>query len=243
MEIEKTESGTPIIRYDNIQREWEVPEYGDEEHIDLIVEHIEKYLGNIDMVYHELISDKIHMDVYHVKPTKENPFHTLITQGMSNLPMNPMKGAEEYKYAELMIYLPQDWKISQEDFKDERWYWPIRCLKFLAKFPHLYNTWLGFGHTIPNGDPPVSFCDETKLNTIMLLPPIKTSKEFWELKINEEKIIRFYCLVPLYNEEVIYKLNHGIDALLDKFDEYNIDMVVDLKRKNTCKKNFFFWKR
>ena len=51
-----------------------------------------------------------------------------------------------------MAALPGDWRLTADDFKDERWYWPVRQLKYLARLPHKHATWLGFGHTIPNGD-------------------------------------------------------------------------------------------
>ena len=38
---------------------------------------------------------------------------------------------------------------NPKDLPYER-FWPIQMLKFLARFPHEYKTWLGWGHTIPN---------------------------------------------------------------------------------------------
>ena len=70
------------------------------------------------IVFHELISDQVHIDLHWVKPTAERPFHTLVTSGMSNLPMTTPPGAEEVRYAELSICLPADWKLSEEDFKE-----------------------------------------------------------------------------------------------------------------------------
>ncbi len=204
---------------------------------------MKKFLGKTTSVFHEILSDTIHVDVYYIEASEERPYHTLVTQGMSNLQMNPPEGGEEYKYAELLMFLPKEWKISDVDFKDDRWYWPISWLKYLARFPHDLNSWLGFGHTIPNGDPPVGFSEDTTQSSMLLLPPINLNNGFWELSISDEKIIRFYCLVPIYNEELVYKLNNGLDALLDKFESNRVSMVVDLHRKNTCKKNFLFWKK
>ena len=47
------------------------------------------------------------------------------------------KELAEYKLerAELAIALPADWKLDQESMKDEKWYWPIRLLKSLARLP------------------------------------------------------------------------------------------------------------
>ena len=133
--------------------------------IDEISDHIEKHVGKIHMVFHELVSDQVHIDVHWVKPTTERPFHTLVTSGMSDKPMHSPQGVDDCDYAELSICLPQDWKVSEEDFEDEKNYWPIRWLKFLARFPHEYNTRLFQGHTIPNGDPATPFAENKALNS------------------------------------------------------------------------------
>ena len=64
-------------------------------------------------------------------------------------------------------------------------------------------------------------------------------EEFWELKINEEKTIHFLAIFPLYNAEMNFKLKHGAEALLEKFEQNGVTEVVDIKRKNTCKKGFW----
>ena len=66
--------------------------------------------------------------------------------------MNAPKELAEYKLerAELVIALPADWKLNQESMQDERWYWPIRLLKALARLPIYNDTWLAWGHTMDN---------------------------------------------------------------------------------------------
>lgn len=233
-EIEYSESGAPIYRHENIEYKWKPPAYGDSILIDKLEEHIEKYIGEVDMVYHELLSDIIHLDVYYIKPSAERKCHTFITTGMSFLPMNTPEGAEEYRYAELMICLPEHWEVSDEAFKVEVNYWPIRLLKQMARFPHHYNTWLGFAHTVPNGNPPEPLFEGTLLNGIILLPPIMVKRDFISLKVDDNRTVNFYCIIPLYEEETNYKLKYGYSSLLDKFDEYGINEVIDINRKNTC---------
>jgi hypothetical protein len=114
----------------------------------------------------------------------------------------------------------------------------------LVRLPHQHNSWLGSGHTIPNGDPADNLSNKTVMNGIILLPPIRVNEEFHTLKIDDEHSVHFYCLVPLFDEEMSFKLNKGSDALTDKFDKYKINELVDLERKNTCKRLFFsMWKR
>jgi len=229
-------SGAPIFRYTDGEKEWESP--SGEECIEEISDHIERHIGKVDMVFHELLSDTVHIDIHHVKPTSERPFHTLVTSGMSDLKMNVPSDVSSSPYMELIMTLPKSWKVDEESFKNEKWYWPIRELKFLARFPHKYETWLAFGHTLPNGDPAEPFAENTKLSGVIILPSVIAPEEFISLEIDQEKTIEFYSVVPLYDEEMNLKLNKGTDLLLDKFDKYGINDVIVTDRKNVAKKRF-----
>ena len=100
--MEKSEAGDPIYRHNAQEdQEWQAP--GEDSSLEAISDHIEQYVGNIDIVFHEIVSDMVHIDVHWVKPTKEKPFHTLITSGMSDLPMTVPEELEEHQYAELSI--------------------------------------------------------------------------------------------------------------------------------------------
>jgi hypothetical protein len=232
--MEKSESGAPIYRYNEADKRGFEGASGDSS-IEEISNHIEEYVGKIHMVFHEIVSELIHIDIHWVKPTPDRPYHTLVTSGMSDQPMKTPEGFDGSPYAELSICLPEDWKISEEDFTDEENYWPVRWLKMLARFPHSYNTWLGYGHTIPNGDPAEPFTSDTELNTMVLLPSVQFDPGFHTLEL-ENKKINFYALVPLYSEEVELKLKKGIEKLFDGFDKYAVSDVFELNRPNTVKK-------
>ena len=229
-------SGAPIFRYSDGENEWESPK--GEECIVEISDHIEHYIGQIDMVFHELISDTVHIDIHHVKPTIERPVHTLITSGMSDLKMKVPSEVGSTPFMELRVTLPASWEINETSFQNENWYWPIRQLKILARLPHKYNTWLAWGHTIPNGDPAESFSDNTKLSGVIILPPINAPSDFSSLEISKDKTIEFYSVVPLYNEEMNLKLNQGAEVLLDNFDKYKINDLISINRRNVAKKRF-----
>jgi len=120
----------------------------------------------------------------------------------------------------------------------------VHWLKMLARFPHDLNTWLGPGHSMPSGDPPTSLSKQTKMNGLILLPPITVPSEFAALTMEGNRIVRFYSIVPLYQEELAYKLKYGTEALLDKLDKEGVNEIVDLQRKNVCKTSLLqFWKR
>ncbi len=229
-------SGAPVFRYTDGEKERVVP--NGEQCIDEISNHIKQHIGGIGIVFHEILSDTVHIDVHHVKPTKDKPFHTLITSGMSDLPMQLPDNVEAIGFMELMITLPEYWQVYEEAFKDEGWYWPVRQLKFLARFPHKYDTWLGWGHTLPNGDPAEKFAENTLLNGVIILPSMHVPKEFYTLTINKDKTIEFLSVVPLYEEEMNLKLHKGTDALLDRLNKYGISDIVNIDRKNVAEKRF-----
>jgi hypothetical protein len=165
---------------------------------------------------------------------------------MSDKPMNIPAEMTAPRFIELCILLPSYWRIDGKNyetmenvFSDENTYWPVRWLKIIARFPHSFNTWVGWGHTIPNGENADPFAESTKLGSVILLPSITLVKDFFELK-TDTKTINFFCLYPLYKEEMEFKLKHGSDKLLDKFDEFNFSDIVNPTRKNVCEKKGLF---
>src|SRR6185437_8832024 len=98
---------------------------------------------------HEKDSPGIHVDVYVADPTPQRNYKCLITSGMSEKPMPVPAGAEDGRYAELIICLPPQWPLSPEAFKDEANYWPVRVLKGVARYALSNETWLYKGHSMP----------------------------------------------------------------------------------------------
>jgi hypothetical protein len=58
------------------------------------------------------------------------------------------------------------------------------------------------------------------------------------VRVNEEKEIVFYSVVPLYREEMELKLRAGADELLERFTRKGMTDVIDPARKNLAKKAF-----
>jgi hypothetical protein len=218
------------------EKTWEVPQ--GEESLKQISNHIERHLGPVRTVFHEMISDAVHIDVHLVQATSDFPFSRLVTSGMSDRPMPIPAEAKAPRYTELLITLPAAWQLNMESFKDENWYWPIRLLKWLARFPHKYETWLGRGHTIPNGDPPKPYAGNTKLCGAIVLPAATAPRSFSTLRVHAEKEVTFYSVVPLYREEIDLKLSRGTNALLGLFNKHSIDDIFDPSRRNVAKKRF-----
>ena len=211
------------------EEEFSNPEVYTEEEMEAVEGHIEQYFGKFENVFHELVSPDIHVDICVVPPSEERDYCTLVTMGMGAHRMNVPEELAEYKLerAELAIALPADWKLDQESMKDEKWYWPIRLLKSLARLPINCDSWLGHGHTVENREP---FADNTKLCTATLIGPQDTEdgSEVCTLPGGEE--VNFYQVIPLYEDELDYKLEHDVDALLNKMR--GISFVVNPTRQN-----------
>ena len=205
------------------------PEVYTEDEMKVIENHIQQYFGQFENVFHELASPDIHVDICVVPPSEERDYYTLVTMGMGAHRMNVPEELAEYKLerAELAIALPKDWKIKKENFEDEKWFWVVRLLKDLARLPIASDTWLGFGHTMDHEE---NFAENTKLCAAMLTAPQGTEdgSEVCILPSGEE--VNFYQVIPLYRDELEYKLARGADALLDKME--GISFVVKPDRQD-----------
>ncbi len=191
--------------------------------IDAIDRHVERFIGPVETVQHEIVSDLIHVDIHVVPATADRPFHALVTSGMSDRPMripDELRG-EVPEFAELMILLPPDWPLDQDDWKEERHYWPIRQLKILARLPHEYDTWLGAWHSMPNGDPAQPFAHDTDICAVMLAPPIRFPDEFRTIRADDGREIGLFAVLPLLPDEIEAKVRLGVDALLDAFEKHD----------------------
>ena len=199
-----------------------------EKEMEAIEKHIEKYFGDYKNVFHEVNSSDIHVDIAIVPPTPYRNYYVLVTMGMGARKMDTPPELQDYKLerAELLVCLPSDWKFN--NLCDEKWYWPIRWLKILARLPLNENTWLGWGHTIPNGSP---FAENTSLSAVMLIVPGAFGKKSYICRLPNGDEVNFYQMLPLYDEEMRFKLDRGAEALLDLMKEGDLE-YLKLKRRS-----------
>ena len=203
-----------------------------------IESYIEENIGAVSCVYHEIVSDQVHIDIHVVNPSEKRNSYTLITSGMSDQPMPAPPGKEGYRYTELTLSLPASWPISEDELQDDKNYWPLRWLKTIARLPHHQNTWVSLGHTIPNGNPPVPFSSATELCCWILSVPLLFGKQFGRMKVDNEKAVNFFSVVPIYKEEMEFKLRKGARPLIERLVRDGVNEIVNLNRKNVCKKRF-----
>lgn len=219
-----------LLSEQGIDQEEYAPEMYTEEEMESIEEHISKYFGEFESVFHEIISPDIHVDICMIPPTADRNYHTLVTMGMGAHLMNVPEELAEYRLerAELAICLPSDWELQSEE---ERWYWPIRLLKVLARLPISEDTWLGWGHSIDNGD---CFDESTQLCAAMLIGPVDFEEDANICKLPDGNEVNFYQVIPIYEEEMQFKMDHDAEELLNRMDDGVL--IVNPIRRNYCKK-------
>lgn len=201
----------------------------------------EKMLGAQGEVFHELVSDQVHIDVLTFPPNAQRDDWTFATIGMSDKPMTVPEGLSEpqfYQRAEMLISLPPDWLDAKNPdittaFKDENIYWPIYWLKTLARFPHEYNTWLWYGHSIPNGDPAQPLAQDLPFIGFAI-GPVSTWPKGANIIDIDTGLVAILGLYPVYDDEMQLKLNKGTDVLFDAFEQNGITQKFDPQRKSVA---------
>ncbi|MBE1555660.1 immunity protein Imm33 domain-containing protein [Sporosarcina limicola] len=222
LELSEAEDAALIALVGEYDQEVYEPLVYSEEEMQAIEEHTTKWFGEHKNVFHELVSPDLHIDLLIIEPRPEHDYYTIVTMGAGMHQMNIPDGYEGPKRAEFLINLPKDWDVHSEDEKD---YWPLRWLKILSRFSLQQDTWLGWGHTIPAGEP---FAENTLLNSIMLSVPLNFEEESLVSALPNGDQVVFWQVVPLYEEEVQYKLRNGVEALEEEFDCF--PSVLDITR-------------
>ena len=207
------------------------PEMYRQEDWDAVEAHLERYFGPCGNVFHEIVSPDIHVDIYIMDPTPERNYYILSTFGMGAHRMNvPAELAgRKLERAEIVVTLPPDWKIGQEG---EQWYWPIRWLKILARLPIQEEGWLGWGHTVANPDD-APFAENTRLCGVVLTQPQGFGEEAARCPLPGGDEVIFYQMIPLYFEEMQFKMAHDAQTLLERFAPEQL-AVVDIRRESVC---------
>lgn len=195
--------------------------------------HVERHLGPVTRTFRE--GD---IDILCVDAAFDRPVHMLITAGMSDAAMNTTR-KDAPNRIELMMTLPEQWKLDGLQSADPR-YWPIRLLADLAAAPRQTGRALAWGDTVPNGNPPMPYTQDSKLCGVIVAPSLLVPKEFYSLDA-AGRHIEFYAAIPLYREELDARAQQGMEFLLTRLLEHRVSDLVDIKRRNVMKKRFGFF--
>lgn len=199
---------------------------------DEITQHITEHLGPpLPDAIREIIG---HLRIQVVPPTEGRPYLTLVTNGMSECSMTAPEGCEDYRHIELFMHLPPDWPLTKASWSDPNTFWPIEWLRLIAHYPESSPVFLASEQTVGNS-PPEPIAPNTQLSCMMLL---QEPGAFGRLRLKDGRTVRFYMLVPLYEEERVFKECEGTAALLAGFTEHRIGKAVQVDRVNVAKAPF-----
>ncbi len=186
-----------------------------ESHLEEITAHVERCYGPVRRVMHEVISDHVHVAVLIADVAEDHPYITIVTSGMSDLPMQSKDGSPVR--CEVMMRLMVNHPLSQEAFADEANYWPIRRLKMIARMPHLLGSSFAAGHTIAT-DPPEPVHPGSEFCALGLVEPLDADARTIRTKDGLE--IALLQVVPMYREELEWKLKQPtLSALAELYDK------------------------
>ena len=206
-----------------------------EEELNEYEAYVNGALGEYKNVFHELVSPDIHLDVIMIEPDEAHPYWKLVTMGCGAYRMNVPRNLADYEleYAEYVIFLPKDWNLQSNEERD---YWPIRMLKATGRLPIDSNSWLGYGHTIATSANPEPYADNTGFCSLMLVGALDNDFNPMKVKLSSGKKINFYQLFPLYQEELDYKWDNDLEALIDLFDDVRDFPLIHPNRLNRGKR-------
>jgi hypothetical protein len=207
---------------------------GDSRLIHTLSEHVEKHIGPIGWVLHDLASDVVHLDILWVAPGPNRDFHTFVTCGMSERAMNPPKERAECRHAELLLRLPSTWKLGHRVLDKACYNWPLQELEHLARLPHVYEAWLWAHHTVANGDPPEPLPGATGFSGSVLVRVAWTRPSFDALPVEPGRSVNFFSVIPLYADELMFARDAGAEVLLERIERAGVTDLLDVGRASVA---------
>ncbi len=140
----------------------------------------------------------------------------LVTEGMSSRAMNVPDDAPEsaeYRYAELLFRMPKEWPGDQESMQDPKYRWVLDWLFRVARWPFENNTTLGQSKIFVNGEPPEPLAEGVPFKSILV---VTSEVDLVPWEASEDKVVRFYCVFPLFDEERELERRQGISELMER---------------------------
>lgn len=221
----------------------------------LYLEEIENHFDELfeveegeHLIYHEIVSPVVHLDVHLLRAGKARPFHVLYTTGMSDLPMKSENKeiGKEYERAELYCIMPHDMDFPQvfTGDEDKQQYRIISAMKKAARYPHLCGQYLSHCHSLQFSEDNTPFSPLTEMCGAVFYQLDHTDfggrygDGLDHFITSDGTRINFLCFVPIYKEEMEFKLKYGAPALYERLFGEDISDIRQLEihndRRNVC---------
>lgn len=172
------------------------------------------------------------IDLLLISTVKRSPIQLLMTCGLSEYRQPVPEKYKTLQHIELYFCLPSYWDLNAVDNPSMQWVKP--WIQKLARFLLEKQTWYGVGHTFPNGNPSEAISQTMQQKYFLLNTPTYFSEELQPIDI-AGKTIEFLAIVPIFEDELDYKMGKGTYKLQKKFFDKNITELLDDYRMSTLK--------
>lgn len=172
-----------------------------------------------------------------IKIEMRSEITVLMTNGLSEYVMPVPEKFKERANIELYFCLPSYWDLTTENGK-----WVIDWIQKLAKHCIEKEKWFGIGHTFPNGNPALPLSVTMKQKYLMLNTPYFLENELAPIEEGNQNI-HFLAIIPIFEDEMDYKMGKGTYKLLQKIEGKGISELLDDYRMSCLKSKWRFFQR
>ncbi len=193
------------------------------------IAHLEKYLGQFEAIYKQMIPTNPPIDILYFKGEKAN---ALVTSGMRKLPMNIPSELKDYQNIELMMYVDKHFDLSTEGLRQHENAWLIKLLADMAVYPSMTNSYLGWGHIVGNGMNMEPYDESVKYCGAIVYPSInEVDVNFSRYKENNVNVF-IYNVMPLYKEELKFVQEQSGEQFVNLMASMGVSQIITPKRMN-----------
>lgn len=196
------------------------------------IAHLEKYLGDFEGIYKQVIPTEIPIDILYFSGEK---YDAIVTNGMRAMVMSVPPELDDYKQAELMMFIDKSFSLSEGGLQREESAWLITLLTDLALYPKQINSYLGWGHIVGNGeelevyDASVAYCGA------LIYPPMMQEDVTFYRYIEKDRNIFIHNVMPLFKEELRFIQEHSSEQFVNLMSEMGVNQVIKPERLNIIK--------
>jgi hypothetical protein len=166
------------------------------------------------------------------------PVTVLMTAGLSDYTMPVLEKWKGREHNEVFFCLPTYWDM--DDTNNPNFNWVYHWIYRLENFVREKQTWFGPGHTIPCGNPPAPLSETMKEEYLIFLEPIFLEEQLRPMTI-DEKTVHFLGIVPIFGDELDYKMGKSAYKLVRKFRQRKIDERLDDYRASVLRSRMRFF--
>lgn len=190
-----------------------------------VLKHLEEHFGKIERIIPDPSPSVVSAEIAVIKKTGKRRKKILATVGMGAYEMMIPREISGFtpSRAELVMYIPLD---ASEELEEA----VCAHMRMLTRLPAERSSWVAVGHVFSNGSPMIENTGFTSEALVALQTDNDDEARICFFSQNDS--VAFYQLLPIYEDEMKYKIVNGIDALLKKLIPFGA--VLDVSRKNSC---------